>query len=272
MTGALAVVPTGQVAGHFGEWMQGRLGPDGPLALVTVPCHALMVTVAATPGGFAVSGAGDGALARRFFKALGELPNLQFHVSADAEPGRGAGVSTAALLAMAAAAGLGPDGLAEAALAAEGAVDPLMLARPGEVLWASREARVVRRFAPLPEFEIVGGFLGAPERTRAEDQDFPDIADLVPMWAHAAERRDRAALAGLSTEAARRTTARRGPRDDPTEALARQIGALGVLRAHTGSARGLIFAPGQVPAGLHQRLARAGITDVLSFRTGGDGA
>ena len=26
------------VAGHFGEWLQGRLGPDGPVALVTLPC------------------------------------------------------------------------------------------------------------------------------------------------------------------------------------------------------------------------------------------
>ena len=32
-----------EVAGHFGEWIQGRLGPDGPLALVTVACPALSV-------------------------------------------------------------------------------------------------------------------------------------------------------------------------------------------------------------------------------------
>ena len=32
-----------EVRGHFGEWLQGRLGPGGPLALVTVACPALAV-------------------------------------------------------------------------------------------------------------------------------------------------------------------------------------------------------------------------------------
>ncbi|TCP38104.1 hypothetical protein EV662_12129, partial [Rhodovulum marinum] len=31
------------VAGHFGEFLQGRLGPDGPVVLVTLPCPALAV-------------------------------------------------------------------------------------------------------------------------------------------------------------------------------------------------------------------------------------
>ncbi|BAJ82867.1 BluE protein (plasmid) [Acidiphilium multivorum AIU301] len=26
------------VLGHFGEFLQGRIGPGGPVALVTVPC------------------------------------------------------------------------------------------------------------------------------------------------------------------------------------------------------------------------------------------
>ena len=32
-----------RVAGHFGELLQGRLGPSGPVALVSLPCPALWV-------------------------------------------------------------------------------------------------------------------------------------------------------------------------------------------------------------------------------------
>ena len=32
-----------RVPGHFGEWLQGRLGAGGPVVLVTVACPALAV-------------------------------------------------------------------------------------------------------------------------------------------------------------------------------------------------------------------------------------
>lgn len=262
---AVAPVRQARIAGHFGEWMQGRLGPDGAVALVTLPCAALGVTALAEPGSFAVDGPVTEATARAFFGALGGVPGFAFRLIADAVPGGGAGVSTAALLAMAAAVGVSGD-LAGAALAAEGAVDPLMLESPGEVLWASREGRVVETFGPLPEVEIAGGFFGPPERTRAEDLAFPDISDLVGFWRGAVARGDRAALAGIASEAARRTTALRGPKEDPTEALVQEMGALGWVRAHTGSARGLVFAPGRVPAGALAQLAEAGFADPLVFR------
>lgn len=255
-----------RVAGHFGEWLQGRLGPDGPVALVTVPCAALGVTALVEEGAFAVEGVVPEAVARTFFAALGDLPALRFKVIADAVPGGGAGVSTAGLLAMAEAAGIAGD-LTEAALKAEGAVDPLMLERPGDVLWSSREARVIDLLGPPPEVEIAGGFFGPPERTVATDRDFADISDLVDFWRGAVAREDRAALAGIATEAARRTTALRGPDGDPTDDLARDLGALGWLRAHTGSARGLIFAPGRVPGDAVARLTEAGLSDPLVFRT-----
>jgi len=31
------------VAGHFGEWLQGRLGAEGPVGLVTLACAAVRV-------------------------------------------------------------------------------------------------------------------------------------------------------------------------------------------------------------------------------------
>jgi hypothetical protein len=39
------------VAGHFGELLQGRLGPSGPLALVTLPTRAFAVTARFHPAG-----------------------------------------------------------------------------------------------------------------------------------------------------------------------------------------------------------------------------
>lgn len=267
MSGALVLVePPVRVAGHFGEFFQGRMGSEGPVVQVTVPFAALGVEVVAEPGVFAVDGA-DEAVARAFFEALGGVPDFRFRVTFEAPSGTGAGMSTAALLALAEAAGL--DASLEALLAAEGAVDPLMLEAPGDVLWASREARVVRTFGPVPEFAVVGGFFGPPEQADAADGHFADVSDIVDFWAEAVARGDRAALAGIATEAARRTTALRGPEGDPTEQLARDLGALGIVRAHTGSARGLLFAPGKVPDHIAEALTEAGFVQVISFQTGG---
>ena len=262
----MPVAPPIRVAGHFGEFFQGRLGPEGPVVLVTVPCAALGVEAEAEPGAFAITGLDVSTTARLFFEASGGVPRLRFQLRADAPAGAGAGMSTAALLALAKAAGVEPGH--NALLTAEGAVDPLMLDAPGDVLWASREARVVQTFAALPEFAVVGGFFGPPEATDAADLNFADVSDIVRFWKAACERGDRAALAGIASEAARRTTALRGPKDDPTEVLGRDLGALGVIRAHTGSARGLLFAPDRVPEGVVAALCEAGFAQVFGFRTG----
>ncbi len=255
-------MPTVRVAGHFGEWLQGRLGPDGPLVLVTLPCAALGVRP--DPDGAEILPA---AVRARFARALGrDLPPLP--LAADMPPGGGAGASTAALLALARAARAphDADALARACLAAEGATDPLMHPRPDRLLWAPREARALRSLPPVPEAEIVGGFWGPPEATAPGDLNFPDIADLVAAWEEAPNLAARARLAARS---AARTDALRGPRGDPTPGLARDFGALGRVRAHTGSARGLVFAPGTVPDGAEAALAAAGLTGILRFSTGG---
>ncbi|MXQ09046.1 hypothetical protein GQ651_14455 [Alphaproteobacteria bacterium GH1-50] len=205
------------------------------------------------------------ARARAILEKLG-LPEGRFRLSAEMPPGGGAGASTAALVALARAAGDTGDGLARACLGVEGASDPLMLKAPDRVLWAPRRAEVIAPVAPPPPAVIVGGFWGAPSRTQAQDIDFPDIADLVADWARARSLADVAAIASAS---AVRTTAHRGPEGDPTPDLARALGAFGHLRAHTGSARGLIFAPGHVPEGVEAALAEAGVTGVLTFATGG---
>ena len=258
------------VPGHFGEWLQGSLGPSGPIVLVTLACPVRGVRAwQSGPGPFSlverpmVLGADR---AKAFLAGFGRAPSGRYRVIADLPPGGGTGMSTAALLALAGAAGCGhgPE-LAEACLAAEGASDPLMLPAPDAVLWAPREARVVAGLPAPREAEILGGFFGPPQRTVPADTAFPDVTDLVARWRTAPTLPGLAAIASLSAE---RCTALRGPTDDPVPQLARQLGALGHVRAHTGSARALIFAPGGVPDGAEAALSASGLTGIVRFRTG----
>lgn len=264
-----------RVTGHFGEWLQGRLGSAGPVVLVTLPCKTLGATVSLAR----VNGRRPGlpslllpSVVDAFLQALDvEPPRADFEVIADARPGAGAGMSTAMLLALARTIGTdaSPEALASACLEAEGAVDPLMMDRPETLLWASREARTVRSMPQPPAFAVVGGFLGSPIPTVPADSRFADISDLVPDWMAAAEAGDRIRLARIATVSAERTTALRGPADDRTPDLAQDLEALGWCRAHTGSARGLLFEPGRVPVGAEDRLRAEGYADVLCFATKG---
>ncbi|MFZ5964824.1 hypothetical protein ACOXXX_17915 [Thalassococcus sp. BH17M4-6] len=255
------------VAGHFGEWLQGRLGADGPLALVTVACPALQVRTGPGPASVPLF---DAAQLARFAADLGlrdpAWPTLQY----DMPFGCGAGASTATLVALARWASFsGTDAeLARACVRVEGATDPLMLPAPDSVLWAPREGRSLQALPPPPGAVIVGGYWGAPQRTDPADTAFDDIADLIPDWDAACRDGDLARAAALAATSARRCTASRGPQD-PMPELARDLGALGHLRAHTGSARGLIFAPGDVPEHAATALTEAGLTGVLHFPTGG---
>jgi uncharacterized protein involved in propanediol utilization len=182
----------------------------------------------------------------------------------------GAGSSTASLIALSRAAGADEATLPAACLGVEGATDPLMLPQPDRLLWSSRRAEICGEFKAPPLCEIVGGYLGDPIRTDPADSDFADISDLVPLWADAANGTDLAKLASLASEAADRTTRLRGPTGDPSAALARALGALGHARAHTGSARAFIFAPGTVPEAAEAVLTRAGLSGVFRFSTGSE--
>jgi uncharacterized protein involved in propanediol utilization len=260
--------PAARVPGHFGEWIQGRLGPGGPVALVTLACPALAVTA---PGrGRGIDRLFPPRAVAGFARALGLGAVAWPGLDCDMPMGAGAGASTACLVASARAMGQGipPEAMARACLDVEGATDPLMYPDPDARLWASREARVIETLAPPPRCDILGGYLGAPSRTDPQDHDFPDIADLVPFWRAAVARGDLAAVAGIATESARRCTALRGPQD-PMDGLARELGALGHARAHTGTARVLIFAPGKLPDGGAQALRAAGLSGVLGFASGG---
>ncbi len=256
------------VSGHFGELIQGRIGAR--VALISLPCNALRVTATRQAGcGLTMYPRGliSPQRAQQFLADLGLGLRGRILCKADMPIGGGAGSSTAALVALAQVAGWRgtPLALAQACLRAEGASDPLMMSNPAQILWASREASVLGKLPALPPFDILGGFIGALRRTNPQDLHFPDISDLIPRWIIAAKSQDVAGIAMLSTISAQRTLDLRGPHNDPIWALAQQLGALGVVIAHTGTARGLIFARGQIPSRARAAMVAAGLTSVVSF-------
>ncbi len=256
------------VAGHFGEWLQGRLGPEGPLALITLccACHGVTGRWSGT-GPIQVNGAVlDPAQARRFLETLGLPLAGHYHLTPSLPPGGGAGMSTAALVALARLAGASEAAIPQACLSAEGASDPLMHPEPDRVLWAPRRAEVIRPLDRVPPCDLIGGFWGPPQRTDPLDAAFPDVSDLVAAW----EGADLASRARLASRSAERCTALRGPQGDPMPTLSDHLGALGHARAHTGSARALIFAPGAVPEEAEAACAAAGLTGLFRFSTGSD--
>lgn len=255
----------------MGELVQGRLGADGPVALITLPCPVLGVAARHVPGGFALHRAGDVAVDRvaaaGLLRRLGLPVRGRFALRGTLPPGGGAGASTAALVAIARAAGADPDRIAAACLSVEGASDPLMLASPERLLWASRRGRVLARLPGLPLLEVVAGFHGPRRRTDPRDDAFPDVADLVAAWPAACA--DARRIAELATESARRCLALRGPLDDPTAHLAQGLGAAGYAIGYTGPARALLFLPGTVPARATDALRAAGFAQVVHYRIGG---
>ena len=171
-----------RVTGHFGEWMQGRLGADGPVALITLPCAEIGVTATQLPGAPGLSKRAQALIspdrAQAFLRDLGcALPGL-VDLAADSPAGAGTGMSTGALVALARLAGADEAALPAACITAEGASDPLMLPAPDRVLWASRRGRVLAPAPPIPAALIVGGMLGPAEPTNPQDGNFPDITDL----------------------------------------------------------------------------------------------
>ncbi|WP_435257047.1 propanediol utilization protein [Thioclava sp. FR2] len=248
------------------------MGPDGPLALITLLPQNIRVrawqNAQSRRGCHAM---GYGAMARnpliRLENALG-LPPCGLTLShLPFPPGLGTGMSTASLVAHALLSGFSGSAqeLACGTVAAEGASDPLMFDEPDRLLWASREGRVLSRGLPPYRAEVLGGFFGPALPTRAVDQNYDDVSDLVAAWRNSSSLTEQAAL---SSESARRCHHRRGVSGDPTQQLASDLGALGYASSHSGAARALIFAPGKVPEKAEDALKEAGLYRVLRFRTG----
>ncbi|MFN3844712.1 MAG: propanediol utilization protein [Paracoccaceae bacterium] len=257
---------------HFGEWLQGRLGPDGPVALVTLVPDGIRLNALRLPSaGFGLAstpGAISTRLLRPFLRKLDIPCRGRFVLRPPFAPGLGTGISTASLIAAARLAGFRgePSVLARACIAVEGASDPLMFARPDRLLWASRQGRILAHMPAVPRAHLVAGFWGPPLLTRATDQAYDDIADLVAGWGR---ERGVADCAALASESAARCLGRRGPADDPTPQLSRSLGALGWAMSHSGAARVLIFAPGTLPPHCIEAVREAGLRGVRLAATGG---
>lgn len=262
---------------HFGEWLQGRMGPQGPVVLVTLrpdglflrarrrASSLLSVKTPHMPAGFPV----PLPELRRFLSDLNLPLTGAYNLHPVFPPGLGTGASTAALVAIARLAGYcGPPALlARACVATEGASDPLMFGHADRLIWCSREGKVLTQGPALPRAHLMGGFFGPPLPTRATDSAYDDISDLVATWQRAAALADFAALAA---ESATRCLSRRGPPDDPTAQLAKDLGALGWSASHSGAARALIFAPGEVPRHAAAQMREAGLRSVQPLFTGGE--
>jgi uncharacterized protein involved in propanediol utilization len=136
-----------RVHGHFGEFMQGRLGPAGPVCArhdcllddvgrLRIARFSMIRTVSCPP-----------ACARKLLEQLSLPDPGPVLLARRCRAGGGAGASTAALVAYARLAGSTHDSLAlaRACVAAEGASDPLMFAKPDQLLWASRLGEIVDR-------------------------------------------------------------------------------------------------------------------------------
>lgn len=251
-----------RISGHMGEFLQGCLGPQGTVALITLPAPALHVAAEYRPGplslwqpkGMVITP----ACFRALLRALRHPPQGRWILRAKLPVGHGAGASTAAILALARlmAPRISDPDLEALCLSLEGASDPLLHPRPERLLWASRQGRRLAELPPLPPLQIVGGFSGPARRTDAGDTRFPDITDLLEAWPPACH--DVALLAPLVTEGARRRMAMLGQDPRPLQHLAQSYGALGFGIAHTGSARFFILPRLANPAPLYAHLRGLG--------------
>lgn len=265
------------VAGHFGELLQGKLAKDGPVVLVTLPCPTLGVRIMYTPARDFRLYAPQKLLSRtavaKIFKLLGQPARGHIILQSDMPPGGGAGASTAAilgLLRLLTPIELLPEQEAQLCLKIEGASDPLMHKHCDKLLWASRYGVPLRKIPAAPDFEIIGGFGALGERTNSADDNFAQIDDLIEPWCKACRSNNRKTAGEIASTSAARNVKKRGslPIDDLLQ-LARDLGAHGIVAAHTGSARGLLFTPGKVPIEARSALLEQNYRNITQFRNRG---
>ncbi|WP_052245409.1 hypothetical protein [Halocynthiibacter namhaensis] len=268
------------VSGHFGELLQGRMGGSGRVALISLPCSALKLKMTHRESAdFSVQfhdpigtrGDGMSYHVAELLRNLGQSVCGQYSFTSDMPAGGGAGVSTTILVAICRQAGLSdPHEIARHCHQIEGATDPLMFDHAERFLWASRQVEKLEELPALPAFTVIGGFGPDLRRTDPQVSDFPDITDLLARWRQAALAQDLPALGVLTSLSAQRVLTQQGLWDDDRiRQVARDLGALGIVVAHTGAARGLIFAPGTVPAKAQNAFEDAGFSSVVQFNAGG---
>lgn len=269
---AVALVP-----GLFGEFAQGTMGPDGRLALIGLPCPRLETRIGYEPLRGPLSSpdpmAAKAMAAARLTLAEIGADGWGGEITIDRPGGAPGGLATTETLgvvrAVARAFGgrLAPEQEAALCLAAEGAVLPLMYDLP--VLFAPREGRVLTALSALPAMCVVGSLAGPARGPETGEPEFADMGAVFDDIAAAAQAGDLARLAGAAERSAAANQARNPhPLWDPLGALMPQLGGLGRIVAHNGTAIGVILPPGAEVDTALRALAGLGLADPFDWTLG----
>jgi len=285
----------GEVYAHHGEIVQGLFySSDGQLehGLVTLPCALFRARARFRPlrSGPLTVEPGDRTRARTAARltldALGRTGwGGALRLESTVPLCWGCGSSTtdvlATIRAVADAFGvvLEPGWIARISVAAEAASDSLMYGPERAVLFAQRRGtRLLDLGGPLPAVRVLGfntELDGGVETLALPPMPYSawEIEAFRPMLGllrRAVERQDPRLLGRVAT-ASTLVTQRHRPKRGIPEALrlAREVGAVGVQVAHSGTVAGLLFDPADDPAGriVHARagLARLGLTRAWEF-------
>ncbi|MFI5502257.1 hypothetical protein ACIA5E_24605 [Nocardia asteroides] len=254
---SLAGIGVGRAYGSCGELLQGVTGRDRHF-LVTLPIRRGSVAVF-EPGDTPTSVVpAHKSKARRLAETMvARSPVLRggrLTVHSELPEGKGLASSTADLVAtaraIADAEGRGlPVAEVEADLRAIEPSDGVMY--PGTVAFFHREVRLLARFGTLPALTIItgdeGGAVDTVEFNRearvfsaADKREYDRLLDEL---GRAVGRGDVAGIGAVATRSAVLSTALRArPHLDDTIAAARDIGAAGVVVAHSGTTTGIVLA------------------------------
>ncbi len=274
----------GEVRAHHGEIVQGLFySSDGVLehGLVTLPCPLFVTRARFRPlrAGPLTVEPGDRTRARTAARltldALGRTGwGGSLRVEGNVPLRWGCGSSTTDVLAAVRAvadafdAELAPEWIARLCVAAETASDSLMFAPGRAVLFAQRRGSLLLDLGgPLPPVRVLG--FNTEDGRGVETLSLPPMAysaweaeafrPILGLLRRAVEEQD-AALLGRVATASTIITQRHRPKHHMPELLrlAKEVGALGVQVAHSGTVAGFLFEPGPGAAVRIER-ARAGL-------------
>jgi len=285
----------GAIHAHHGEVVQGIFySPDGALehGLVTLPCDLFGTRVRFRPlrsGPLTVEPTDRGRArmaARLTLDALGRTGwGGAIRIESTVPLRWGCGSSTTDVLATIRAVAdafdvvLQPEWIARISVAAETASDSLMYGPERAVLFAQRRGtRLLDLGGPLPVVRVLGfntEFDNGVETLALPPMPYSawEIEAFQPMLGllcRAVERQDPRLLGRVATASTVITQRHRPKRNMPEVLrLAREVGAVGVQVAHSGTVAGLLFDPADDPAGriVHARagLRRLGFSRAWEF-------
>ena len=260
------------VNGHFGEFIQGKLGVTEPLVLVTIPSRFYKVQVTYRKGSFGVVQNGTSFYDRSVVSELAKLANVRLKgriticLSMPEACGLGSSTATRVGILRAISPSISVNSIVSICLKHERALDPIMYKSPERLLWAPREGKIVEKLPRLPEISCIGGLFGSPLKTNPLDNNFPIIKDLVDKWKQ--KNMTDKNFAEICAESSERTIRIKKLHDDPTRQIAKEIGALGFSIAHTGNARNFIFPNESIPSNAEKILSSYGFKNVHRFSLG----